>query len=447
MEGQNYKEQFIPLFPFSEPNKSAVVGKDEILIKDKNGNVLHSGNAEFRLDFLPKPQIHVYVTNKKELNDSEKSGLHVLYDKILVENLFEMTSKKSGNKFKGFVINSDLFDPSGPSLTFTPSSEPIVGLGDKDTQMQYVIFHLFNFREICANKGRYCEDVRIEADNWIIEIKSLAKSENNFKKLKKEGGYGLTHIVCLQQIDSTFFSGKEAIEMLNMLQYFFSFANGAWCNPICAVGFNSTDRVWESWSSPRGPSFSRSESWFDEHHSEQLENLFPGFMNNWSDEGWNDAIQKAIYWYLISNNSQIDAGIILTQNALERLSFEYAVLKRKLISADSFTKLKASDKFKLLFSSLELSIGIRKDLSDFEKIAKAMKWDDATHGMSEVRNSLVHPNPKNKGKFKSVYYDTWKLGQWYLELSLLKLCNYSGTYCNRLTTKWVGEVEKVPWEK
>lgn len=118
-----------------------------------------------------------------------------------------------------------------------------------------------------------------------------------------------------------------------------------------------------------------------------------------------------------------------------------------MISADSFTRLKASDKFKLLFSSLELSIDISKDLPEFEKMAKAMKWDDATHGMSEIRNSLVHPNPKNKGRFKSVYYDTWKLGQWYLELSLLKLCGYSETYCNRLNPGWVGEVEKVPWKK
>lgn len=446
-ETTRYIEQNIPLFPFSEPNKSAVIGKDEILIQDKKGNILLSGNAEFRLDFLPKPQIHLCVTNKKELNDSEKSGLFTIDNIFRSANLFELVLKNSENQFEGYLLNHDLFNPSGPSLAFTPSSEPIVGLGDEDTQMQYVIFHLFNFRKICANKGRYCEDVHIEADNWVIEIKSLAKSKINFKKLKKEGGYGLTHIVCLQQIDSTFFSGKEAIEMLNVLQYFFSFANGAWCNPICAVGFNSTGRVWESWSSPRGPSFSRSESWFDEHHSEQLENLFPGFMSCWFNDYKRDILKKAIYWYLNAIHSNVDIGIVLTQAAFEGMSRGYImnVLKKEPKRGD------AEANIKLLFSSLELLFPteIAEDTPELKRVAEELRWNNNSLGaIILVRNSLVHPQKKYHEKFNSnIYYETWKLGLWYLELSLLKLCDYSGTYCNRLTAKWIGEVEKVPWEK
>ena len=56
MEDCFYKEQFVPLFPFSEPNQSAVIAKEQVLIKDKKGNLLLSGNAEVRLDFFPKPQ-------------------------------------------------------------------------------------------------------------------------------------------------------------------------------------------------------------------------------------------------------------------------------------------------------------------------------------------------------------------------------------------------------
>jgi len=92
---------------------------------------------------------------------------------------------------------------------------------------------------------------------------------------------------------------------------------------------------------------------------------------------------------------------------------------------------------------LEIPIEISKDLPELEKMAKERKWEDAPHAMSEMRNLLVHPNPKNKGKFKSAYSDTWKLELWYLELSLLKLCGYSGTYRNRLT----GKIEYVPWVK
>ena len=121
-----------------------------------------------------------------------------------------MVLKSSKKQFEGFVINSDLFNLNGPSLTFTLSSEPIVGIGSDETHMQYVIFHLFNFKKICANKGRYCEDVHLEADNWIVELKSFAESKNNFGKLEKEGGYGLTHICCLRKKDNNLISGKKS---------------------------------------------------------------------------------------------------------------------------------------------------------------------------------------------------------------------------------------------
>ncbi len=76
-----------------------------------------------------------------------------------------------------------------------------------------------------------------------------------------------------------------------------------------------------------------------------------------------------------------------------------------------------------------------------------MNWIDAPHALTEIRNSFVHPEIKNRDKKRSVVYETWQLGQWLLELSILSLCGYSSTYANRLSQKWVGEIEKVPWFK
>lgn len=452
MKDLNYKELFVPLFPFSEPNQSTVIVKDEVSIKDKSGNSLLSGNAEARLDFLPKPRIHLYVTNKKELNDSEKSGVFTLYNNFLSENLFELELKSSKKQFEGFILKSDLFNINGFSLTFTPSSEPIIGLGDEDTQMQYVVFHLFNFKEICANKGKYCEDVHLEADKWVVELKPSAKSENNFEKIKKEGGYGLTHVGHLRKRDNTLISSKEAADTLNALYYFFSFAKGNWCNPVCAVGFNSSDRVWESWSSPKESCSSPKGSWFDEHHSEQLENLFPGFMNLWTPEDWKETLQKVIYWYIISNTSNIDAGVILTQSALERLYSEHFKANSKEISA--------AKKLEDLFYDLNIPIDLTDNTSklkklaedvnnqiDIKKLDKNTKWNNAPIALAKMRNYLVHPkNLYEPLKFGPAIHDSWNLGLWYLELSLLRKCGYSEQYRNRLIPGWVGEVEKVPWE-
>jgi len=172
-------------------------------------------------------------------------------------------------------------------------------------------------------------------------------------------------------------------------------------------------------------------------------------MMRWDDENWREALREIIYWYLNANYSPrgIDAGIILTQAAIERLSYEYAVKDKKLIEAKGFKDLRASDKFRLLFSSLDISIDIPTTVPELKKLAKRFNWLDAPHAMTEVRNTLVHPEHKQRGQFRSAIYETWNLGLWYLELSLLRICGYSGTYSNRLVSEWVGQVEDVPWKK
>jgi hypothetical protein len=272
--------------------------------------------------------------------------------------------------------------------------------------------------------------------------------------LKNEGGYGLTHIGKLKKIDKTPFLGKDATSMLYALEYFLSFTKGAWCVPVCAVGYDSSGNpVWESWSSPY-ESYSGSQSWFDKHHSEQMEKLFPGFMNRWNDEYWNDTFQKVIYWYLNANKSRIDAGVLLTQTAIERLTFSY--FKGKSLSSDS-----AGLRIKQLLSCLDIPICLTEATPNLKRVIEELKavgtkCDDAPHAITLVRNSLVHPDSKYSGLFKSdlnkpctpnILYETYNLGLWYLELSMLKLCGYWGTYSNRLTAKVVGEIEDVPWKK
>lgn len=39
----------------------------------------------------------------------------------------------------------------------------------------------------------------------------------------------------------------------------------------------------------------------------------------------------------------------------------------------------------------------------------------------------------------------WSLGLWALELCLLRLFGYRGKYSNRITQRYTGEVEDVPW--
>jgi hypothetical protein len=114
---------------------------------------------------------------------------------------------------------------------------------------------------------------------------------------------------------------------------------------------------------------------------------------------------------------------------------------------DGFKSLRASDKFRLLFSSLNLPLDIPVEAPELKQLSTngPTNWLDTPYALTEIRNSLVHPEHKRRGQFTSAYYEAWNLGLWYLEMSLLAICGYRGTYANRLKQRSVGQVENVPW--
>jgi hypothetical protein len=92
------------------------------------------------------------------------------------------------------------------------------------------------------HNGTVIEHVDLVCDKWKVELKSLQLTRENLKLIKEEGGYRLTHICGIQRIDGALFPGKDAIECLHALCLFLSFAKGGWCEPTCAVGFDSSGK-------------------------------------------------------------------------------------------------------------------------------------------------------------------------------------------------------------
>jgi len=441
------KHRLDPAFDFAASEISILL--HEGLAKVSINGVAYAGDGEVRLELLPRANIRLY---------GKFQGVPP------ADALMPMTGQKTISSFsindrqvEGFFLNIG-GDVTAQEMTvkWCPKSEPILGIGNDLTTMVQVIFHLFNFvdlhgvRRSTEKKGTTTyaiEHVDLAFNQWKVELKSLVETSENIKALKAEGGYRLTHIGRLERADGSSFTGKDANEYLEALRFFLSFVKGSWCQPICAVGFDKPDsRVWESWSSPK-ESWHSSLSWFDPNMSRQLAALFPGFMSRWDKEDWREALREVIYWYLNANSSSrgIDAGIILTQAAIERFSYEYAVKDRKLIEANGFKDLRASDKFRLLFSSLDIPIDIPSSLSEIIILAKQFSWLDSPRALTEIRNSLVHPEHKRRTQYSDAYFEAWNLGLWYLELAMLRIFGYSGSYSNRLVSRWAGAVEDVPW--
>ena len=428
-----------PFYDFKNPNESTTLASDIPCSCYADGKEL-TEIAEIVLRLLPEPGIDINVQSDS-ISFSKTRSISI-----------------NGHEIPIFATSVSPSFSGKTKITFTPFTTPMPWIGYKNTKLSKVVFHLFNFKDtwgtsrvgIKIKNGFYSQEItELKSKKWTVEFHNHDTKKIK-EKLKETGGYGLTHVACLVRTDGASFTVEEAEQILGELYLFFTFSHGAFCSPILPVGFDENEKkVWAQFNDPHRSSESNY-YWFDPHHCEELAELFPNFLSILENEKWKDTLHTVIYWYVRSNNnsSGIDAGIVLTQIAIERLSFEYAVNQKKLIEAEGFKKLTASDKFRILFSSLDLPIEIPEKLPAVKTVAKRHNFIDSPHVLTKVRNSMVHSEHKKDENFSDIYYDIWLLGLWYLELSILKLCNYQGTYANRLVKeRWVGTVENVPWNK
>ncbi|MFG8737175.1 hypothetical protein ACEPTO_17605 [Pseudomonas aeruginosa] len=444
-ESMTSQEPLQPLFAFSVTAEPVCLFRGEITLCWEGER--HTSEAEVVLKLAPKPRISV---------ESEISGLPASAINLLVNHLPGMTYSLEGQEIQGFVQNFDFNFDNHAKLYISLGAEPFQVLGDMQARASASsIFHLFNFPDFLG-KSEYAiplpagyRHIALQDEQWQIVIQSLKETKKAANKARQEGGYYLTHVGKLARIDGANFSGDEANEQYHLAANFLSFVQGSRCWPVCIAGLDENGSMsWQTWASP--PASTPAQSWFDLHHSIQAEQLFPLFSKRWNQsESWRDCLRSAIYWYIQSNTSGgvpgIDAAIILAQSALERLAHHYLVIDRKMISAEGFRKLWVSDQLRLLFSSLRIPIEITDDIPEIKKVADHLKWKDVPQALTEVRNALVHPENRNKERIRNCYVDTWRLSLWYVELSVLALCGYEGTYGNRLKKQRVGEVENMPW--
>lgn len=434
------------LFNFAAAPDDVKLFHGEITLS--GGGQSYTTTVDTILKFIPTPSVVM------------RAELAVLDIPIELRNLLsnvsnEITYEINGIKIEGFVKSFNFF--SG-ELYLMPCKQPVQVLGDMQAQSTVAsVFHLFNFPgfsgknvlSVPAPEG--CRHLILQNDQWQITIQSLPSTKKAEKRIKKEGGIFLTHMGKLERIDGKRFSGDEAEEQYRLIYRFLSFAIGSQCRPVCRVGLDENGtRMWEDWDSP--VSSHSATSWFNPNYSHQIEKLFPLFSQKWQQSSeWEDCLHSSIYWYIQSNMggkiTGIDTAIILAQSALERLAYHYLVIDQKMISDQGFNKLWVSDQFRLLLSSLKIPIEITDEMPEIRKVQAHLKWKDAPHALTDIRNSLIHPVSKNKEKIAHCYVDAWRFSLWYIELIILALCGYEGSYRNRLKNNWAGDVDDVPWNK
>lgn len=344
--------------------------------------------------------------------------------------------------------------PNSSAVTVTTPAENLVGL----------TFHLFNFPDFSGPgdynlvKGdpprqslRRCGRIQITIDGWDICVAGTSATHELVEILKKEGGYAITHCGAITREGTEEFSSQQSDELLTCLHYFLSFATGRWAGLSLPVGRDvNGNRVFEQWGMRRTAegTWNGSLSWFDSQHSRLLGQVLPGFYRLWKSSLWNIALKHSLYWYVAANaggtGMGVDTGLVLAQNALELLAWNYCVQDRKMVSKAAFGPrgISAADKLRLFATSLALPSGIPDTLTALQK-KPGRKWVDSFDAVTAIRNSLVHPDADLK-LIEGAYYEAWRLSMWYLDLMFLRLCGHQGKYANRLSAGFVGQVEDMP---
>lgn len=447
-----------PIYFQSRANESIEIG--EVPVRFTFNGTEFRKTAKVRLRFTPKHRLFFTVP----LDDLP----HILMLQFLaIENpIFKLVLEDRNLEVETFYAG--ISDELG-GLVLEPKTSGIAAT-QPTTSIQKVTFHLFNFPSFHGPENYVivkgdpgleshigCEMVTLRADGWTIVIAATEMTSDLVKSLKSDGGFVVTHVGTMSRDDGTVFDDEQLDELLSCLHYFLSFALGRWAGLALPVGVDvSGNRVFEEWGLRHISSgvWNGGCAWWDSMHSELLSEVFPGFVVLWKSDLWQRTLHEALYFYIGAkegNGIGVDSSLILAQAALERLSWNYCVFDKKLVSEAAFQPrgLKGPDKLRMLLSSVGIPLLIATDLQALNSNLgknKKPRWHDGPHAITDIRNAVVHPDPKTPLEPNSEY-DGWRLAMWYIDLVVLFLCGHQGRYSNRLTTRWAGTLEWVPWVK
>ena len=427
-------ETIAPVLDFTDGEESAVLDRQVVeLVTD---DVRLAGNAEIKLDLVPVPGLYLHG-----VFDDPRSALAHMAGFAPPESISLFDAK--GQRINGVPAGNTWSADGILKLKWRLLPEPVSVDGDDATRMTQLAAHVFNL-EMHLWQGSPGKPGLLELEHgpWKGRIRTLKQDPERSRDLRLTGGYRLTHVVEFDQGGGCF-SGHDADRLLQAIGCFLSFANGGMCRLECPSGWDSAGKqVWARWSSPSEWRTKRL-CWFDGRYAEPLVELFPGFMDRWKTEGWGDALGSAIWWYAqaISGPPIADQGIVAAQIAMERLSYEYCVRERALVSEQGFEKLWVSDRFRLLLRSLDVPIEIPGAAKALTSASRKEKWVDGPHALTEIRNRLVHSGRKRAQLEGQCYVDAWLLATQLLELTILALCSFKGEFSNGMT----GLKEPVPW--
>lgn len=394
----------------------------------------------------------------------------IFYGKILEENIIALTALNKLNGFNLLIngLNCGIGLITSITTTSDTSSTGIKGIirkltiGDRSINVNKVKFSIPNFVEFFGDSIKYKQPKgilkiskgRLIFHNEDVTITFDKVSDYNKKNesLKEQGGFMVLYNGEL--VSKTPMTYKEICEYLDSFSTFLNFLNGNRTSALFRQAIFENDILWEDYSAYNVAQYQDCVSWMPIFNVKGLNSIWIQFQNIWKIEANKDFLTSLVHWYIEANNHKgfVEGSIIMAQTALELIFNWWIVENKKIIIGRDSENISASNKIRLVISQLNISTEIPikyKELKNFVK--KEQSLLDSCDTIVFIRNAIVHSQEEKRKKLQNIEfkikYQSLQLSLWYIELSLLKILKYKGSYFNRASSNRSkgNAIEEVPW--
>lgn len=263
--------------------------------------------------------------------------------------------------------------------------------------------------------------------------------------LRKAGGYLTLYSGSAKSRKGTI-SFQQAQDFARKLSHFLTFLNGNKITPVVIAGKFKRKKIWEYYPETMSHEYRDVLSWTD-FKQNGMETIWNSILKFHADPDRLDVLTSLLNWYVSANRNavHVEGAIVMVQNALELLYNFIVIGEAGILSEDDSEKLPAAAKIRLLLAQLKVEFAIPGALSNLQSFSKTLSNSDGPAILTEIRNAIVHGGKRKRNTLKKANLITRveakNLAIWYVEIALLYLLQYNGSYKNRCT----GKVNKVPW--
>jgi hypothetical protein len=203
-----------------------------------------------------------------------------------------------------------------------------------------------------GGRGWFKGRLRTVSGEGQCRLDSIPESDSLRKAAQLDSGFVISHVG--EWIPSSgVMTAKDAEAVLKMLRFWCGLLRGAWAGPLFPQGLAGGSVIWRQFAPWKLDESREVPTWLPGRSPLDLDDLFLGFAERWSESAWRGPLKLAISWFVEANSSRTapESRMVLAQVALELLAWVHLVETQRLHRPKEFKKLSASERIRLIVAA------------------------------------------------------------------------------------------------